>query len=218
MEVVTTKTNLSQQAQDDYYWIRKAVRGDQRAYAVLMDRYRNAIYQLVLKMVHNREDAEDLTLEAFGKAFKNLSSYSPKFAFSTWLFRIAVNNCIDHIRKKRISHFSIDDPGEDAFGGNPYSESLSSSTRNPEELYMHRQQLQLTRYMIGQLSDKYRLMIELRYFEELSYDEIAAELNIPLGTVKAQLFRAKEMLYELVQKPGASAYFETTRKMRRSKR
>ena len=218
MEVATAKTGLSQQAQDDYYWIRRAVRGDQQAYAVLMDRYRNAIYQLVIKMVHNREDAEDLMLEAFGKAFKNLASYSPKYAFSTWLFRIAVNNCIDHIRKKRISHFSIDDPGEDESGGNPYSEHLSSSTRNPEEQYIHHQQLQLTRYIVGQLSEKYRLMIELRYFEELSYDEIAAELDIPLGTVKAQLFRAKEMLYELVQKPGASAYFETTRRMQRRKR
>ena len=164
MEVVTKQPNLSQQAQDDYNWICRAVSGDQQAYAVLMDRYRGAIHQLVLKMVSNREDAEDLTLEAFGKAFNNLRAYSPKYAFSTWLFRIAVNNCIDHIRKKRINPFSIDDPGEGEGPGTPFSDCLISGTRTPEEHFIHLQKLQFMRHVIAQLNEKYRLMIELRYF------------------------------------------------------
>lgn len=214
MEVVTKKPRLSEQAQDDYKWVCKAVEGDQQAYALLMNRYRHAIQQLVSKMVHNREDVEDLTIEAFGKAFRNLSSYSPNYAFSTWLFRIAVNNCIDHIRKKRATFFSIDDPGI-GDGNATFSDCLPCGTRNPEERFIHRQQLQLTRHIISELNEKYRLMIELRYFEGLSYDEIAGTLEIPLGTVKAQLFRAKEMLFELLQKPAASAYFETTQRHKR---
>jgi RNA polymerase sigma-70 factor (ECF subfamily) len=207
--------NLSQQAQDDYIWVLRAVRGDQRAFTVLMDRYRSSIHQMVLRMVPNREDAEDLTIEAFGKAFRNLAKYSPSYAFSTWLFRIAVNNCIDHIRKKRTNCYSLDDPGFEDGPGLPYSECMTCRSRNPEEKIIYHQQLQLTRRIITQLDDKYRLMIELRYFEGLSYDEIACELDIPLGTVKAQLFRAKEMLYELLQKPGATAYFDTTSKRRK---
>jgi RNA polymerase sigma factor (sigma-70 family) len=216
MEVVTKKTGLSEQAQDDYRWVCRAVRGDQQAYAVLLNRYRKVIHQMAFRMVHNREDAEDLTLEAFGKAFRKLASYSPNYAFSTWLFRIAVNNCIDHIRKKRLTFFSIDDHGDAEGNGSAFNECLPCHSRNPEEMIIRRQQLQLTRHIIAQLNDKYRLMIELRYFEELSYGEIATVLDIPLGTVKAQLFRAKEMLFELLQKPGASAYFETTRKHQRA--
>jgi len=203
-------TSLGQQRNpDDYQLIQLAKGGDQRAYASLMNRYRGNIHQTIYKMVHNRDDAEDLTLEAFGKAFRKLSSYSPTYAFSTWLFRIAINNCIDHIRKKKLITMSIDDTFEPD-GDTYYSDYLRADDRNPEEQIIYQQRKQVTRDMVNQLSEKYRLMIELRYFEGLSYDEIATELDIPLGTVKAQLFRAKEMLYELLQKPGASAYFETT--------
>ncbi len=202
---------VQQRNPDDYQLIQLAKGGDQRAYAQLMNRYRGNIHQTIYKMVHNRDDAEDLTLEAFGKAFRKLSSYSPTYAFSTWLFRIAINNCIDHIRKKKLSTMSIDDTFEPD-GDTHYSDYLRANDRNPEEQIIYEQRKQVTRDMVNQLSEKYRLMIELRYFEGLSYDEIATELGIPLGTVKAQLFRAKEMLYELLQKPGASAYFETTQR------
>lgn len=204
---------VQQRNPDDYQLIQLAKGGDQRAYAQLMNRYRGNIHQTIYKMVHNRDDAEDLTLEAFGKAFRKLSSYSPTYAFSTWLFRIAINNCIDHIRKKKLTTMSIDDTFEPD-GDTHYSDYLRADDRNPEEQIIYEQRKQITRDMVNQLSEKYRLMIELRYFEGLSYDEIATELGIPLGTVKAQLFRAKEMLYELLQKPGASAYFETTQRRR----
>lgn len=208
MDVKEPKTtNLSQRGQEDYDLVQKAIGGDQKAYAVLMNRYRNSIFHMMLKMVSNREDADDLTIEAFGKAFHKLHSYAPNYAFSTWLFKIAINNCIDHIRKKRIQLLSIDDPIEHN-SENDYSNNIRSTALNPEQSMVRQQRVKLMRTVLTKLSDKYRQMIELRYFEELSYDEIAVRLDIPLGTVKAQLFRAKEILHNLLLSPGAQAYLE----------
>ncbi|HMW11490.1 MAG TPA: sigma-70 family RNA polymerase sigma factor, partial [Bacteroidia bacterium] len=100
--------NLSDKAVVDYQLVRDAVdNGNQKAYAELMSRYKDSIYFMLLKMVNNRDDADDLTIEAFGKAFKNIHQYTPDYAFSTWLFKIATNNCIDYIRKKRKQMLSI---------------------------------------------------------------------------------------------------------------
>ncbi len=210
--VIATGTRLSPKAAEDYQLVKAAIAGEQQAYATLLERYRSSVYNHLLKMVKNPDDAEDLTLEAFGKAFHKLSTYAPHFAFSTWLFKIAQNNCIDHIRKKRLNFLSIDQPF-DSQGDRDYSGSVRTMNRTPEEEIIRQQRLQMVRSMLGQLSTKYRLMIELRYYEELSYEEIATELDIPLGTVKAQLFRAKEMLFTLMQNPGAAAYLDSTRRM-----
>lgn len=215
MEVNINK-NLSERALEDYDHVQKAVAGDQKSYAFLMERYRLSIYHMMLKMIHNREDANDLTQEAFTKAFNKLHTYTPTYAFSTWLFRIATNNCIDHIRKKRLNLLSIDEPVEHE-GQQSFSSNLKSSALDPEEKYIKAQRVQLMRRVIGQLTPKYRLMIELRYFEELSYDEIATELDIPLGTVKAQLFRAKQLMYELLQSPDAQAHIEGMRRKDKKK-
>jgi RNA polymerase sigma-70 factor (ECF subfamily) len=208
MEVVA-KTNLSKKALDDYELVKKAINGDQLAYATLMERYRHAIHHLMVKMSGDPEDSNDLTIEAFGKAFIKLPTYIPRFAFSTWLYRIAINNCIDHVRKKRHNVFSIDEPMYDD-EDQTFSTNLEAYSLNPEDEIIREQRLYLIRKLVKQLNKKYRLMIELRFFEELSYDEIAKELGIPLGTVKAQLFRAKEILFELIQKPETSIHFETS--------
>ena len=208
---MTFSTQLSTKAQDDFNLVQMAIAGDQRAYSELMSRYRSSVYHTILKMVNNVEDANDLTIEAFGKAFRKLHSYTPHYAFSTWLFRIAINNCIDYIRKKRINLLSIDETIEQE-SEQDYSSNIRACVLDPEEQFINEQKVQLMRSLLSKLNEKYRLMIELRYFEELSYEEIAIELNIPLGTVKAQLFRAKEMLYEMIQMPGASAYLETTKR------
>jgi len=100
-------------AQQDNELVMLAINGDQRSYGKLMARYRDSIFFMIQKMVNNRDDAEDLTIEAFGKAFNNLGKYSPDYAFSTWLYRIAINNCIDFIRKKRLETFSLDEPVND---------------------------------------------------------------------------------------------------------
>ena len=87
---------------DEFKLVESAISGNEQAYATLLNRYRTSVYHTMYKMVNNRDDADDLTIEAFGKAFKKLPTYAPHFAFSTWLFKIAINNCIDHIRKKRL--------------------------------------------------------------------------------------------------------------------
>ena len=203
--------NLSPKATEDYLLVQSAIAGNQKAYSLLLGRYRSSVYNHLLKMVRNPDDAEDLTLEAFGKAFNKLTTYAPHFAFSTWLFKIAVNNCIDHIRKKRLHFLSIDQPLEPN-GDKDFTGTIRNHARNPEEEVIRKQKLQMVKRSISDLSHKYRLMIELRYYEELSYEEIATELQIPLGTVKAQLFRAKEMLYGIMQRPGHAAYLGSTRR------
>lgn len=206
--------NLSERALEDYKFVQQAVAGNQKAYTLLMERYRNAIYHTMYRMVNNKEDADDLTQEAFSKAFNKLSTYAPRYAFSTWLFKIASNNCIDHIRKKRLVLLSIDETIEND-NGQTFSNNLKSTNLNPEQKFIQEQRIKLMRTLMGQLSHKYRLMIELRFFEELSYDEISKELDIPLGTVKAQLFRAKEILYSLMQTPEAKAHVDWQRKKKR---
>ncbi|MCK6639221.1 MAG: sigma-70 family RNA polymerase sigma factor [Bacteroidia bacterium] len=191
--------NLSDKGLYDYKLVRKALEeGDQKAYAELMGRYRDSVYFMLLKMVNNKDDAEDLTVEAFGKAFKRLGQYTPNFAFSTWLFRIATNNCIDFIRRKRKNTFSLDRTIQDDEGGEMVID-IKAETLDPEEHIMKKQKIILLRELVDKLKPRYRTLIEMRYFQELSYEEIAAELDLPLGTVKAQLFRAREFLYNVLK-------------------
>ncbi|RMG80693.1 MAG: sigma-70 family RNA polymerase sigma factor [Bacteroidetes bacterium] len=203
-------SNLSARAVEDYDLVKLAVNGDQRAFAELMNRYQYSVYHTIFKMVRNENDAEDLTIEAFAKAFKKLDSYVPNYAFSTWLFRIAINNCIDHTRKKRIKCLSMDESFDSDTSA--YSHNIKANTRNPEDEMMRQQCIGMMKEMVERLGDKYRIMIQLRYYKEKSYEEIATQLNLPLGTVKAQLHRAKELLYGMLTKPGPSAYLDSTRR------
>lgn len=191
--------NLSDKAQRDLKLVESALSGEQQAYATLMDLYRESIYFMMLKMVKNTDDAEDLTIEAFGKAFNRLGQYSPSFAFSTWLFKIASNNCIDFIRKKRIQVTSMDSGVKTEEGEIVYYDARSN-TLDPEESVMHKQKVLHMRELVSKLKPRYRILVEKRYFEELSYEEIAEELNLPLGTVKAQLFRARDFLANMMKK------------------
>jgi RNA polymerase sigma factor (sigma-70 family) len=198
-DIKEANPNLSEKAVHDYKLVCAAVQeGDQKAYAELMQRYKDSIYFMLLKMVNNRDDADDLTIEAFGKAFKNLQQYTPDYAFSTWLFKIATNNCIDFIRRKRKMTFSIDKGFENDEGQETTFE-LKSSTLDPEEKMIKKQKAVLMRDIVEKLKPRYRRLVELRYFQERSYEEIATELQLPLGTVKAQLFRAREFLYQILK-------------------
>jgi len=214
MEVAIKNPELTQKALNDYQLVERAKAGCQQSYTQLMERHQSSIYHLMLRMTNDREDAHDLTIEAFGKAFTRMASYVPNYAFSTWLYKIAVNNCIDFVRKKKLTILSIDERIDEE-SQQDYSSTLHATGLNPEEAVIRDQRIGLMRHLLTRLSDKYRVMIELRYFKEMSYDEIATELDIPLGTVKAQLFRAKELLSDLLQRPGASAYLEVRRPVRR---
>jgi RNA polymerase sigma factor (sigma-70 family) len=191
---------LTDKAKRDYELVKAALdRGDQNAYAELMRNYRDTLYFMMLKMTSNPQDADDLTIEAFGKAFKNLRQYTPDYAFSTWLFRIASNNCIDFIRKRKINEpisFNLSEPGE---GGDDLADILPATTRNPEEDIIRQQKIQALKEIVEKLKPHYRKLIELRYYEERSYEEISVELDLPIGTVKAQLFRAREFLYHILK-------------------
>lgn len=191
--------NLSDKAKKDYVLVRKAIdENDQTAYAKLMERYRDSIYFMLLKMVNNEDDADDLTIEAFGKAFKRLEQYSPTYAFSTWLFKIASNNCIDFLRKKKKVLLSIDSEFENE-DGEKSSFELEDGQKTPDETFIQKQRFELMREVVTKLKPRYRQLIELRYFKELSYEEISQELDIPLGTVKAQLFRARSFLQDMLE-------------------
>jgi len=194
-------TNLSAKAQQDIELVEKAKHGDQQAYAQLLGSYRDAIYFMLLKMVNNPSDAEDLTIEAFGKAFKNLDQYTPNYAFSTWLFKIATNNCIDFIRKKRGSHLSLDQTLDNEENISP-SAILQSDHPDPEANMINQQKIMRLREVVLKLKPRYRNLIELRYFKEYSYEEISTELDLPIGTVKAQLFRARELLLNILNRTG----------------
>lgn len=184
--------NFTENAKNDFNLVTKARQGDQKAYADLMHRYKDSIYFMALKMVNNKEDAMDLTIETFAKAFEKLDKYQPEFAFSTWLFRVATNNCIDFIRKKKLNtqsiHGMMDDDGDEK----PLQ--IKADVLNPEETSIKKQQTQKLKELIETLPTRYRNLITLRYFDELSYEEIAQQLDLPLGTVKAQLFRARYLL------------------------
>lgn len=190
--------NFSPNAKNDFKVVFRAKEGDQKAYAELMQRYKDSIYFMALKMVNNKDDAMDLTVETFGKAFENLDKYKPDFAFSTWLFRIATNNCIDFIRKKRLNVVSLntltDQDGEER------QLEVRSENLNPEETSIKKQENEKLKNIVDQLPSRYRTLIILRYFEEQSYEEIAQQLDLPLGTVKAQLFRARDLLANVMNR------------------
>ncbi len=191
--------DLSDKAKNDLLLVNQAKRGDEKAFASLMNRYRDSIYYMLLKMVNNPSDAEDLTIEAFGKAFRNIESYTPKYAFSTWLFKIATNNCVDFIRKKQLSPSPLDTVQENLDNA---TVNIQSDLPDPEETLINHQKINALKEIISQLKPRYKTLIELRYYKEYSYEEISSELNLPIGTVKAQLYRAKTLLYNILIKTG----------------
>ena len=193
------KREFSEKALKDFKLIDQAtLEGDQSAFAMLMDRYKKPVYHMVLKMVRNVDDAEDLTIEAFSKAFKNLHRFKKDYTFSTWLFRIATNNAIDFIRKKKLDTFSLDTSYTDD-AGESVSMDVLDPDLTPEEETVKTQKIELVQMFVTKLPTKYQRLVRLRYFDELSYEEIAQELDAPLGTVKAQLHRARELMHELMK-------------------
>lgn len=189
---------MSVRARQDLNFIAVALAGEAKGYEQLMQRYYKPVYQVVLKMVRHPDDAEDLTSEAFAKAFRHLARYSPDFAFSTWLFRIATNNCIDFLRRKKIktqplnAQLALRD-------GNSIRLEAPDHAPNPHDALIRQQRIDLVRQVVTRLPPKYATLVRLRYFDELSYEELAEQLQLPVGTVKAQLFRARELMADLIK-------------------
>ncbi|WP_111671691.1 RNA polymerase sigma factor [Algoriphagus litoralis] len=188
---------FSNKALEDFDLIDRAVQDkDQQAYATLMKRYKKAVYFMILKMIRDADDAEDLTMEAFAKAFRNLERFKKDYTFSTWLFRIATNNTIDFIRKKKLKTMSLNNTLSDD-SGNSVNIDVEDDDNNPQDQFIRSQRIDMVRIFVDKLPAKYRKLVQLRYFDELSYEEIAQELEKPLGTVKAQLHRSRELLFEI---------------------
>ena len=198
--IVETKVErvFSPKAQRDLALIQAALNGRGKAYETLLRGHRQSVYHIALRMVRDPDDADDLTMEAFAKAFGHLSRYRPQFAFSTWLFRIATNCCIDFVRRKKLNIQSLNTAVK-LGNGESILLDVCDHAPNPQEAIIRQQRIEAVQRVVTQLPAKYARLVRLRYFEELSYAEMATKLQTPLGTVKAQLFRARELLLQLLR-------------------
>ena len=191
-------SNLTDKGLRDLKLIKRALdQGDTTAYNELMKLYRDPLYFMLLEKVGDQEVAKDLTIEALGKAFKKLHMYTPNYTFSTWLFTVARNNCIDYLRKNKVKTTSIDQFTIDN-DGKKNKIDIPSDELNPEGILIRKQKIAILRQVVDKLKPKYRELVKLRYFKEMSYEEISTLLQIPIGTVKAQLYRSREQLFQIV--------------------
>ena len=184
----------SASSERDRELVELALTGDESAYQSLLEKYRPALERHVSRMVRDKNEVDDLVQECFIKAFTALNSYSSDYAFSTWLYKIATNHTIDYLRKKKLPTMSIDRPisakdGEVAF-------ELPDTTYRPDRHIVEDQRRELLLEAIDALPPKYHRVIVMRHQQEKSYEEIARELDLPLGTVKAHIFRARALLYK----------------------
>jgi len=191
-----SRQDASSSSLQDDKWVVLAVRGDEEAYYHLTQKYKKPLYFHVRKMIRNVDFAEDLVQDIFLKAFKSLKNYKNDYAFSTWLYRIATNHTIDYLRKKKLETFSIH--AEDAEDSQPAIQ-LADEGNYSDEPIIRRERKNKVHEAIDQLPEKYREVILKRHIEEKSYQEIAEEMDIPLGTVKAHIFRARELLYKYMK-------------------
>lgn len=187
-------TTPSVSSLQDQGLVKEALDGSQEAFSQLMEKYRNPIHHHIYRMVRDKRQVEDLVQEIFIKAFSSLASYSTNYAFSTWLYKIATNHTIDYLRRKKLSTLSIDQPMKTKDGELEYE--LPDSTYRPDRHIVEDQRRLLIQEAIDSLPPKYYRVIVLRHQQEKSYEEIAQELDLPLGTVKAHIFRARELLYK----------------------
>ncbi|TKC14963.1 RNA polymerase sigma factor SigW [Robertmurraya kyonggiensis] len=172
--------------------IKQVLKGDQNAYAEIVELYKDKVYQLCYRMLGNRHEAEDMAQEAFIRAYVNIASFNIELKFSTWLYRIATNLCIDRIRKKKPDYY-LDAEVSGTDGLTMYSQ-IPSDTRLPEDEVENMELQDIIQREISNLPEKYRSVIVLKYIEELSLNEISEILDMPLGTVKTRIHRGREAL------------------------
>tara|TARA_Y100000385_G_C12942577_1_gene571812 strand:+ start:74 stop:694 length:621 start_codon:yes stop_codon:yes gene_type:complete len=192
----TTRQDASSSSLQDDHWVVLAVKGDEKAYSDLTQKYQKPLYFHVRKMIRNPDFAEDLVQDIFLKAFQSLKNYKNDYAFSTWLYRIATNHTIDYLRKKKLETLSIHaDDSDDTHA----TIQLADEDSFTDEPMIRLERKNKVHEAIDQLPEKYREVILKRHIEEKSYQEIAEEMDIPLGTVKAHIFRARELLYKYMK-------------------
>jgi RNA polymerase sigma-70 factor (ECF subfamily) len=179
-------------ADDDASLVIRGLSGDESGYAGLLARHRNRVFGLALRMVQNADDAGDIAQEAFVKAFQSLPSFDLTKSFGAWIAKITANLCIDHYRRRRLALVSLDAPLHSERGERPWE--FPDQRPDPEEVLTLAESERRLDGLVNSLPPRYRIVVLLRYKEDLAYEEIAETLAIPLGTVKARLHRAHHML------------------------
>lgn len=182
---------------EDLKLVRRCKRGEEAAFAELLGRYRNAVYGLCFRMTRRAEDARDLAQEVFIKVFTLLDRFDETYAFSSWIFRIATNHCIDHLRRNRMRLLSLD--GCTGPDGEPMEMPLPDGGPGPDRLLERSEAMERLEEVVADLPPHYKVIILLRHDQDLSYEDIAVVLDLPLGTVKARIHRARAMIQQMLQ-------------------
>lgn len=174
--------------------VKLAIKKDELAYVELMNRYKRKVESIVLRIVRQKSEVDDLVQEIFTKAFISISKFKSEFSFSTWLYKIATNHCIDFVRRKKLSTYSLDEEYE--LEEDSIQRDIPDWSKLPDHELFQKQRNEIIHEAINSLPEHYRKVIIMRHFEDKSYEEIAKELKLPIGTVKVHIFRARELLYK----------------------
>jgi RNA polymerase sigma-70 factor (ECF subfamily) len=181
--------------EQDRQWVEQCLAGDESGYEQLLNRYRQGIYNLAYRMLGNAEDANDAAQETFVKAFMALDKYDPRFKFSSWLYRIGSNLCVDHLRKRKGYTVSLEENEEE---GQDLKSRLPDRNLDPSDSVHMSEREAIMKRAIDQLDPRYKAVILLRHDRDLSYEEISSILGLPVGTVKVRVHRARQRLRDLL--------------------
>jgi RNA polymerase sigma-70 factor (ECF subfamily) len=173
--------------------------GDRGAFSELVDLYKDKIYHLAYRMLNNKHEAEDAVQETFLRVFTNLHRYDENQKFSTWIFRIATNHCIDRLRKRKHTAYSLDAQMQDN-DGNDYYSLLPSNEETPEKLVVLSETQEQIRKAIESLPEKYKSVVILKYLHDMSLQEISDVLDMPVTTVKTRVHRGREFLRKKLER------------------
>ena len=181
---------------EESIWLEQARQGDKVAFGKLIEAYQGPVYNLAYRMLSNSGEAEEAAQEAFIRAFTRLDSYNPAHKFSTWLLSITSNYCIDQLRKRRTILLSIDEPLP------PHPALSADQEKRPESQLLMNEQQALVQSLLEELAPDYRQAVVLRYWHELSYEEIAEMMDTTVSAIKSRLFRARKQLAEIALETG----------------
>lgn len=176
---------------EEQVWLEQARQGDKAAFGKIIEAYQTPVFNLAYRMLNNAGEAEEAAQEAFIRAYTRLDSYDPAHKFSTWLLSITSNYCIDQIRKRRALLLSIDEPLA------PHPALMSDRSKGPEAQLMMNEQQELVQSLLAELAPDYRQAVVLRYWHEMSYEEIAEVMDTTVSAIKSRLFRARRQLAEV---------------------
>lgn len=177
--------------QEELEWIQAILSGDKQAYAHIINKYKNQLFATILRMTRNPQDAQDLVQEAFIKVYKQLGQYNGNGSFSGWIYRVAINHCLDELRKKHYSMKQVE-----------MNEEMAPTSVHPEVILLKKEKQRQLERLIATLPKDERIIILLRYVNELSYEEMSEILDIPVSTIRNKLHRAKKKMRTTIEQRG----------------